>query len=485
MPLASASSPRAFYASVLGSSGSYPSGWLRGNTLTVSRSYRDIEEDSSKLFTESYLLPAYGSEKLSLTKVNAGSFEMIKPVVQDISPSGMYTISLRHGGKSEDTPMILLSGGNDVSHYLDVSDIHGKFVGDTWFGGLTWSSDERYVAYVAHKKASATKTKDAGSLFEYRSSALEPDTNKFDFVDDWGEKYVGLVSLTLHVMNVLTGDVITVGNIDEDAWTVGQPMFAPSTVENKYQLAYTGWRNGQVKLGMIYCYQRDSAIFMVDLTHALTAAAKGQGLSAVASAKGHGLGDAASDVSLKHVLVSKGRTSLQTHRHSPPLSTLSLITPRTLSLTHPFHLHPSKGIKLARSPRFSPRGDVMVFIGSREGFLSHNGCSELFKCDPTTLTCLPDTSVPVPEAPVSVTIETLIPVVNRPTHGVDGFNGFTGVYTDRLTASCFLNDNTGDWRRTHEHTHHPNAPPNPSSDKPCIALPSPSNILTIPSQIQP
>ena len=310
MPLemTSASSPRTFYTSVLRSSGSYPSGWLRGNTLTVSRSYRDIEEDSSKLFTESYLLPPHGSDKSSLTKVNAGSFEMLKPVVHDISPSGLYSISLRHGGKTEDVPMILLTGSNDVSHYLDVSDMHGKFVGDTWFGGLTWSSDEKYVAYVAHKKTSATKTKDTSSLFEYRSSALEPDTNKFEFVDDWGEKYVGLVSLTLHVMNVQTGDVITVSDIDEDAWTVGQPMFVPSTTANNYKLAYTGWRNGQRKMGMIYCYQRDSAIFMVDLTNALTATA--------------------SALPLRHMLVSKGTTcshSLLTPPHShrilsPPLS---------------------------------------------------------------------------------------------------------------------------------------------------------------------
>ena len=427
MPLemASASSPRTFYASVLGSSGSYPSGWLRGNTLTVSRSYRDIEEDSSKLFTESYLLPASGSGKSSLTKVNAGSFEMIKPVVHDISPSGLYSISLRHGGKTEDIPMILLSGNNDVSHYLDVSDIHGKFVGDTWFGGLTWSSDERYVAYVAHKKVSTKKAKEAGSLFEYRSSALE-DTNKFEFVDDWGEKYVGLVSLTLHVMNVLTGDVTTVSDIDEDAWTVGQPMFVPSTLENNYQLAYTGWRTGKRKLGMIYCYQRDSAIFMVDLTNTLTDVAKihEQGPAAVAVPYSP----------LKHMLVSKGTicTINTPSRHIPHNTAYQHI--HWSSPTH--HPHPhnitfSTGIKLARSPRFSPKGDVMVFLGSKEGFLSHNGCSELFKCDLRTIT-----STGLSDTP----IRTLVPVVNRPAQA----GGFTGLYTDRLTASCFLNDNTGD-----------------------------------------
>jgi hypothetical protein len=35
---------------------------------------------------------------------------------------------------------------------LDTTSLHGKFIADSWFGGLSWSTDERFLAYVAMKK---------------------------------------------------------------------------------------------------------------------------------------------------------------------------------------------------------------------------------------------------------------------------------------------------------------------------------------------
>jgi hypothetical protein len=105
----------------------------------VTRSIRDIDDDKSRLFTETLqVLPK------QLVPVQGLNSESVKPLFQDISPSGLLALSLRQGGKSDEIPLIHLNGA-DRSHYLDASDYHGKFVGDSWFGGVSWSHDERCV----------------------------------------------------------------------------------------------------------------------------------------------------------------------------------------------------------------------------------------------------------------------------------------------------------------------------------------------------
>jgi hypothetical protein len=59
---------------------------------------------------------------------------------------------------------------------IDVTDLHGKFIGDSFLGGVSWSSDERYVCYVAQAKPAKKST----------SFELDGKGNKFDYEEDWG-----------------------------------------------------------------------------------------------------------------------------------------------------------------------------------------------------------------------------------------------------------------------------------------------------------
>lgn len=137
------SASRSLYSQIHSFSNAFSQGWLRGDIVTVTRSVRDIDDDKSRLFTETYQLPSgIDEEKSSLYPVKGTNFEAIRPVFQDISPSGNFTLSLRQGGKNDEIPLIQLNGA-DKSHYLDASEYHGKFVGDSWFGGVSWSHDER------------------------------------------------------------------------------------------------------------------------------------------------------------------------------------------------------------------------------------------------------------------------------------------------------------------------------------------------------
>ena len=146
------SASRSLYSQIHGISNAFSQGWVRGDTVTVTRYVRDIDEDKSRLFTETFQLPSGISEVThSLFPVKGTNSEAIRPIFQDISPSGNLTLSLRQCGKGDEIPLINLIGSQN-SHYLDVSDYHGKFVGDSWFGGVTWSHDERYLyAFQQHE----------------------------------------------------------------------------------------------------------------------------------------------------------------------------------------------------------------------------------------------------------------------------------------------------------------------------------------------
>ena len=88
---------------------------------------------------------------------------------------------------------------------------------------------------------------------------LSSSKSKYDYIEDWGEKYDGVAELSLHVLDVLDMRVRTISDIDSTKWTVGQPCFLRSTVEDGSKdidvLVYTAWNTLPRKLGMIYCYQ--------------------------------------------------------------------------------------------------------------------------------------------------------------------------------------------------------------------------------------
>jgi hypothetical protein len=80
------SASRTFYSQIHAYSNTFTSGWIRDSIITTTRSVRDIDDDKSRLFTEIVHLPEAHSNR-GLTKGH--NFEVLKPVFQDISPSGI------------------------------------------------------------------------------------------------------------------------------------------------------------------------------------------------------------------------------------------------------------------------------------------------------------------------------------------------------------------------------------------------------------
>jgi Acylamino-acid-releasing enzyme, N-terminal domain len=274
---------------------------------------------------------------------------------------------------------------------------------------------------VAYKKENKEKLVESSKYFGYRTS--EDEVNKFEYVDDWGEKYVGLVSLSLNVLNTVTGEISTVGGIDDAMWTVGQPVFLPHIVSDTatdsptYRLAYTAWKNGPKKLGMIYCYQRESSIFVVDLSNLLN---------------------------------TENRTFVDATNE------LTRSNTRNLSGTET-HVLVTSGIKLARSARVSTDGRRMIFLGSKKGFPTHNGCSELLSVQvPDIIRSLAEAAMREEErkddstgdekkderSSHEIQINTIVPTISCPgtTETSSPFGTFPGIYADQLPRNCFLND---------------------------------------------
>lgn len=70
--------------------------------------------------------------------------------------------------------------------------------------------------------------------------------SKFEYTEDWGEKYTGLVTLVIAICDTATGRVELVQGVSSDR-TPGQPFFTPDATG----VVYTAWRNEPKKLGMI------------------------------------------------------------------------------------------------------------------------------------------------------------------------------------------------------------------------------------------
>ena len=50
--------------------------------------------------------------------------------------------------------------------------------------------------------------------------------SKYDYSEDWGEKYTGVSELGLYILNIESGLVVRVPGVPLDV-TVGQPIFTP------------------------------------------------------------------------------------------------------------------------------------------------------------------------------------------------------------------------------------------------------------------
>jgi acylaminoacyl-peptidase len=360
--------------------------------VTAVRSARGIDEDRARASTEVFIC----SEQGKLNRVSSQSLDVAKPVAFDISPSGALTLALHSSfygitGSKEDKAIIEVTSDIGESYRIDVSNVHGAFMGDTWFGGCSWSADERFVAYVAVAKTEKPQTYFGTQSYSAASDgavSASASSTKYNYTEDWGERFGGIGALGLFVLDVAAQVIHKISDIDTVHYTVGQPCLIATQVDGaqKYVLAYTAFSNLPRKLGLFSCFQRPHSVFVTDLTELLASAP---------SAEPH--------IRQHHLL--------------------------------------SAGLKTARSTRCSSDGRRVVFLGQERGFEEHNGCSELFAASTVDILALTSGSNEV----ISALYRKVVAQVNTPEVVSDSGRptlAFPGIYCESLPTRCFSSAST-------------------------------------------
>ncbi|XP_026449241.1 acylamino-acid-releasing enzyme 1-like [Papaver somniferum] len=186
------------------------------------------------------------------------------------SPSGQKMLVIRN--QENDSPtQFEIWGPSQVDKEIHIpKSVHGSVYTDGWFEGISWSSDETLIAYVAEDPCPSKPVFDG--LGYKRTGSSEKDCNSWkgqgDFEEEWGEGYSGKRRPGLFVVNIVSGDVHIVDGISKSL-SVGQVVWAPKNDDLDQYLVFVGWPSDcgsektERKLGIKFCYNRPCALYAV------------------------------------------------------------------------------------------------------------------------------------------------------------------------------------------------------------------------------
>uniref|UniRef100_A0A4W3KA54 Acylamino-acid-releasing enzyme n=1 Tax=Callorhinchus milii TaxID=7868 RepID=A0A4W3KA54_CALMI len=171
----------------------------------------------------------------------------------------------------EDAISKLLYQINSKEKSIDLTslDKHGKVYEDGQFGCLVWSHSESHILYIAEKKRPKTESF-FQSKSELRSMAVsvEPLTcffilqgDQFVYWEDWGEALVNKSIPVLCVLDIESNNISVLEGIPEHT-SPGQAFWAP----NDTGIVFVGWGHETQRLGLVFCTNRKSGLYYVDLT---------------------------------------------------------------------------------------------------------------------------------------------------------------------------------------------------------------------------
>lgn len=181
------------------------------------------------------------------------------------SPSGSKLLVVRNP-ENDSATQFEIWGPFQLEKEIRVpQSMHGSVYADGWFEGISWSSDESLIAYVAEEPTLRKPTfNDMG--YKKDAASTDKDCNSWkgqgDWEEDWGEAYAGKRQPALFVININSGDVCAVDGIGRSL-SVGQVVWAPTTKGLHQYLVFVGWPSDTRKFGMVYCFNRPCALYAV------------------------------------------------------------------------------------------------------------------------------------------------------------------------------------------------------------------------------
>ncbi|EGC29841.1 hypothetical protein DICPUDRAFT_51071 [Dictyostelium purpureum] len=340
-------------------------------TASIILSQIDIVNKKSK---------SYMSQKTVLNDSNkvvssAIQQELVTPMVS-ISPSKKKLLTIKDNSSGDTFDYSFdLSDNTHLVTSITSRDVHKKILNDEWFGQFSWSPCENYVAFIADSKLNITgyfdkepKDKEIGKQFVYR--------------DDWGETYQPVANPSIFILDIAKEQVFPVEPFPIDKVSAGQVIWTPCGKG----LVYVGWEFGDRKLGIRACFNRMSSLFFLNFSEFM-----------------------ANKEELKEQQKKDPKAKL-----TKPLTIVDLI--------------PNGNNGCYRSPRFTPDGKHLVFLGFDERVYPHNTCSKIFKftwnCD----------SINKPDQ-LAGPVQTLLDYKNYS-------DDFPGIFGHGFQQNAFINENT-------------------------------------------
>ncbi|KAF2072327.1 hypothetical protein CYY_006361 [Polysphondylium violaceum] len=288
-------------------------------SISIVLSQTDSQTKKNKQFiTTKYVLPTADKQVTSTHFLN----ELVSPLISQ-SPSHTKQITIKDTTTNPENIEYSFEI-SDRDHHLTTipsRDIHKKVCSDEWFGTISWSPCEKYIAFIADSKINTTsfydrepKDKIVGDQFLYR--------------DDWGETYSPISNPSIFIVDIEKEAIFPLEPFPSEKLTAGQVIWTP----DGKGLVFVGWSVSVRKLGIRACFNRISSLYHFDFAS---------------------------------YLVTRQEAKDKKEKPTKPLVLTNLI--------------PSVSQGCFRSPRFSPDGKSLIFMGFDEKTFPHNTCSKLFK----------------------------------------------------------------------------------------------------------
>jgi len=351
--------------------------------VVLKRTLQDFDNNKTRSVYQSFMLD---TSSKSVFPMPVPSIEL-NTVALYTHPDGQHILKMiqqKDGEKKQSYVELWRNGG--LIRNFPVNELHGDFVADSWFGNCSWG-DGFKVVYVAQKKEVTAST--------YYDIKGKNQGKKYEFQENWGEKYEKIVDLVLVLLDLETGKGQVIDGIPEHI-TPGQPIFTP---DGKW-IVYTGWNHQARKLGMIYCYQRPCNLYAFEVEPILQV--------------------------MKDIVNFDNQDKKENEQETKQ----ELLQPSEKTI----HYCLTPNLSLARSPRFDLEGKNLIFLGSR-GFSTHNGCMRLeniaFDEFLKNKTEIPSSRIIVDEV--------------RTPSSLPSQGGFPGIWCDQLPTNCWSSDSQFVW----------------------------------------
>eukprot|EP00057_Strongylocentrotus_purpuratus_P013556 XP_011668030.1 PREDICTED: acylamino-acid-releasing enzyme [Strongylocentrotus purpuratus] len=237
-------------------------------------SQRDLERECNIKYRQTHIVTLDSNGQIGDVIDPGTNTELNSEQLVRWSPSGKLKAVLRKIKDKKGDEKQYLEVWNNIRkiHNINLTALgkHGKVYEDCEFGCLEWSSCESQLLYVAEKKQPKAvsyfdKSKEGGSEENPETDAKKKDPevkgDQFVYRQDWGELLVGKHSPVPCILNLQTGQVTIPEGLPKDV-SVGQAIWIP----DDSGIVFTGWENEPYRLGLIYCRNRMSAIYHLDLS---------------------------------------------------------------------------------------------------------------------------------------------------------------------------------------------------------------------------